>query len=58
MGAREDAENERGSNAMVDGVKPVAYWRQRPTRDRLADGFEQRVVELERRLSDELHNRQ
>lgn len=53
MGAREDAENERRSRAMVDGVKPVRYWRQRPTLDQLAERvaqLEERVVELERRL--------
>ena len=54
MGEREDAENERRSRAMVDGVKPVRYWRQRPSLDQLADRMahlEERVVELERRLS-------
>lgn len=52
MGEREDAENERRSKGMVDAVKPVRYWRQRPTVDQLAalvEQLEQRVTELERR---------
>ena len=52
MGEHEDAEIERRSQGMVDGVKPVCYWRQRPTVGQLADRVEQlehRVTELERR---------
>ncbi len=55
MGEREDAENERRSLAMVDGVKPVRYWRRRPTLEQLAERverLEQRVDEVERRRSD------
>lgn len=52
MGEREDAENERRSRAMVDGVRTVRYWRQRPTLDELAervDQLEERVSGVERR---------
>jgi polyhydroxyalkanoate synthesis regulator phasin len=53
MGEREDVENERRSRAMVEGVKPVRYWRQRSSLDQLAyrvAHLEERVAELERRL--------
>lgn len=39
---------------MVEGVRPVRYWRQRPSLDQLADRvaeLERRVAEVERRLS-------
>lgn len=52
MGAQEDAENERRSQAMVDGVRTVRYWQQRPTLEELAEQIaqlEERVADVERR---------
>ena len=54
MGEREYAENVRRSRAMVEGVVPVRYWRQRPTLEQLAarvEQLDQRVAEVERRLA-------
>ncbi len=52
MGEREDQEKLRRSEAMVDGVRPVRYWRQqRPTTEQLTERverLEERVNELER----------
>lgn len=53
MEEREQHENERRSQAMVDAQKPVRYWLRGPTLASLAakvEELEARVAELESRL--------
>ena len=60
MGEHEDAENLRRSRAMVEGARPVRSWLHRPTLEQLAmrvAQLDRRVVEVERRLADELGDR-
>ena len=55
MREREDQENLRRSRAMVDAVRPVRYWRERPTVDHLAERvelLEQRTADLRRQLAE------